>query len=66
MKLIPCSIMLNDVARPISAPKGITVALTPSKVSSNKLPPLSNSILPAPVPSPSITVSYTHLTLPTN
>ena len=43
---------MNDVARPMSSPNGMSVALAPSKVSDNDLPPSSNSIRPAPVASP--------------
>ena len=46
VKLIPCSIILNEVALPISSPYGMTVASAPSKAISDKsLPPCSNSIL---------------------
>ena len=49
MKSIPCSIMFNDVALPISSPKGITVPpvtfKTAKEDSFNTVPPVSNSIL---------------------
>ena len=49
VKSIPCSIICNEVALPISAPKGITVAPVTSKTekedSLTNLPPCSNSIL---------------------
>ena len=49
VKLIPCSTIFSDVALPISAPKGITVAPVTFKTenvdSFTSLPPVSNSIL---------------------
>ena len=49
VKSIPCSIICNEVALPISAPKGITVApdtfKTEKEDSLTILPPVSNSIL---------------------
>ena len=55
VKSIPCSIILSDVALPISAPKGITVPPVAFKVASDDsfiiLPPVSNSTLPAPADS---------------
>ena len=47
VKSIPCSIILSDVALPISAPKGITVPPVAFKAASDDsfiiLPPVSNS-----------------------
>ena len=41
VKLIPCSMIFNDVAFPISSPYGITVPLAPSNAISDKsLPPV--------------------------
>ena len=79
MKSIPCSIILNDVALPMSSPKGMTVApctFKTAKVDSLRtLPPVSNSILLYGAETLDVLsssdknltpVSYTHLTLPTN
>ena len=46
MKSIPCSIIVNEVALPMSSPKGMTVApvtfKTAKEDSFNTVPPASN------------------------